>query len=276
MLYAGLGNQTFSNNGARGLVEYLRTGRWRQLRAALAARPFDPRPLWRRALSLSVLRALPRPLYDCIMALRHRRVIPQFSTRAGALDPHWAGADAIARAFAAEDPHYNSAFAASAMDERTFWQAGGDFDGGDVRQGLEQVHGIALRDICGYRPLVEFCLGLPTDQFLRDGQDRWLARRLAQGDVPPQIAQEKRYGFHLADYHARLVRDQARWLEQVERMEDDPDIAGLIDLPRARALLQNLPDRPSADPEEYEPVMLALPRIMAAARFVRWHKGSNN
>jgi asparagine synthase (glutamine-hydrolysing) len=42
-----------------------------------------------------------------------------------------------------------------------------------------------------YRPLVEFCLGLPAAQFLRNGETRSLMRRTLHDVLPPQILQRR-------------------------------------------------------------------------------------
>jgi asparagine synthase (glutamine-hydrolysing) len=39
-----------------------------------------------------------------------------------------------------------------------------------------------------HRPLVEFCLGLPADQFVRPGETRSIHRRALAGVLPPEVA----------------------------------------------------------------------------------------
>ena len=57
----------------------------------------------------------------------------------------------------------------------------GEMHAGDAVQGFEQLYGLSWRDVTTYRPFVEFCMGLPVDLFVHDGQNRWLARELSKG-----------------------------------------------------------------------------------------------
>ena len=48
--------------------------------------------------------------------------------------------------------------------------------------------GVELRHPFFSRPLVEFCLGLPADQILRDGWTRSIQRRALAGLIPEAVA----------------------------------------------------------------------------------------
>lgn len=71
-------------------------------------------------------------------------------------------------------------------DVRRFLKTGNEC-AGDVSQAFEQLYGLRRRDISAYRPLGEFCLSLPPGDFLADGVDRRLARRMGDGSVPDRI-----------------------------------------------------------------------------------------
>jgi asparagine synthase (glutamine-hydrolysing) len=68
-----------------------------------------------------------------------------------------------------------------------------------------------------YRPLVEFCLALPPDQLLRNGEGRSLMRRVLSGLLPPRILTRKSKGA-INEAFSRalqndweLVDDPCRW-----------------------------------------------------------------
>ena len=68
-----------------------------------------------------------------------------------------------------------------------------------------------------YRPLVEFCLAVPPDQFLRNGEGRSLMRRALSDLLPPRIRTRKSKGF-INEAFSRalqndweLVDDPCRW-----------------------------------------------------------------
>jgi len=71
LLDAEMGNDSFSNDARWSYVEFLRTGRWRQLKRLLAARADDTRPMWRKVASLSLLRVMPAALRQAVRSLVH-------------------------------------------------------------------------------------------------------------------------------------------------------------------------------------------------------------
>src|SRR5262249_37747132 len=52
---------------------------------------------------------------------------------------------------------------------------------------LRAHFGIDAREPAFDRRLFEFCLGIPEDQYLRKGQDRWLIRRAMRGRLPAEV-----------------------------------------------------------------------------------------
>ena len=70
---AAYGNQTLSNDGRWSYVEHLLRLRWRQLVLTLSRRRGDPRPLWRKFASLSLVPLFPMGWRNTIRRLRHPR-----------------------------------------------------------------------------------------------------------------------------------------------------------------------------------------------------------
>ena len=54
--------------------------------------------------------------------------------------------------------------------------------------------GIDIRTPAFDRRLVEFCIGIPQDQYLRNGCDRWLIRRAMKGRLPDVVLANKKSG----------------------------------------------------------------------------------
>ena len=54
--------------------------------------------------------------------------------------------------------------------------------------------GIDMRLPAYDRRLVEFCIGIPEDQYLRDGRERWLIRRAMKGRLPEVVLNNKKRG----------------------------------------------------------------------------------
>lgn len=273
MLTGDMGNETFSNPGAWAFTEYLLAGHWRQLARALAAHHPDERPLWRRFVALCLMPLLPDRAWRFLHERRHGR-LPDRAERGG-VSPRWAAA--IDAAGSASAPGLRDFVGAPVRSHAAFWRWIQGEDGqclAELYQALEILHGIPTRHPAAFRPLVEFCHGLPTELFLRDGTDRWLAREMAKGRLPEAQRLNRDHGAHQVDWHLRIGRARADLLDELERMEDDPDIAALLDLPRLRGLLTDFPAN-DADASAF-PYVTTLVRAMSAGRFVAFAKGRND
>jgi asparagine synthase (glutamine-hydrolysing) len=111
-----------------------------------------------------------------------------------------------------------------------------------TQKGVLAEWGVDVRDPTADRRLLDFCLGLPTDQFLRDGQMRALAKRALADRLPPAVLAAPRRGLQAADWHEGLTADRARLGREVARIEACPAAARVLDLPRMRRLLETWPE----------------------------------
>ena len=150
-----------------------------------------------------------------------------------------------------------------------------DGEGAEIYQAFEQMYGVPQRDPLAYRPLVEFCWGLPTNMFMRDGQMRWLAKKMAKGIMPEEQRANRLNGRWDADWHLRIGRRRADFLAEIDRLEGDERIASMLDLPRLRAALEDWPERTETDPQKYFSREFAVPRGLLTARFINYVERSN-
>lgn len=271
MLTADLGNFTISNDAPWFPVEFLRQGKLGALASALAGRPTDSRPLWRKFAALSLLPLLPESWRDRVRALaggprdwvelvsllKPERRIGHCARRAAR--PLLAG-----RA----GPRSRSEW---------IWQAWHSADSGeDLDLGFERLHGLRRRDVTAWRPLVEFCLGLPTEQFVKGAEHRRLARRMAVGQLPEAQRCNPRYGLHHPDWHLRLGRRRGDLLAYAERMAAHPQLGALFDFDRMQHLLTDWPEAAPLDPADAVPRQIGLTRAITAAMFVGYAEGRND
>jgi asparagine synthase (glutamine-hydrolysing) len=273
LLTADFGNQTYSNEARWGYVEYLLGLRWRQLRLALRDRPGDDRSIWHKLAALSLLRVLPAPLRRIVRNWRHgsrgnlNRLISVL--------PDAAEAEAAARARTGGAMVERELFARQ-VDSVAFEYAWRDCEAAEVQQGFEQVYGIRQIDVPAYRPLAEFCAGLPTDQFLRNGTSRWLARRMAVGRLPEAQRNNTAVGWHNVDWHERMTPRLTELRQQAEAIAGNPALAGLIDPAKLLEVIDNWPAEPSFEAEGWVAQSAGLPRGLLAARFVAHVSGRNS
>ncbi len=75
--------------------------------------------------------------------------------------------------------------------------------------------GVDLRHPFADVRLVEFCLGLPSDQGYQAGWDRWLMRRAGQAFLPPSVAWRKKKTSFAAHIYHMTKTDDRNFIEQV-------------------------------------------------------------
>ena len=265
------GNETFSNAGEWGLIEYFLHGRWGELRAALHTIADDNRPLWRRFVGECLLPLLPPTVWRWQRAVRGVRDTREL---ASPLRADYVAAHALNARGDAQD----GALGASAPRSQRQWLAralsGAFEESSDVWQGFEQLYGVPMRDPAAYRPLAEFCFGLPTNLYLRGGQRRWLARELARGKLPEAQRTNQRNGRHHPDWLAKLAPRRAELRAELDRLEHVPELAEMLDFPRLKSALEDWPDQtPIA--EDALALQVALTRGLTTARFINFVSGRN-
>ena len=273
LLLAEWGNFTFSDKGSWGFVEYLLKGRWRQLWLALARQRSDRSMAW-RFLSQSVLPLLP----DSAWVGLRRLAFPGRQSELDLLQP----LSPAYRASSGADRRLRDAgIVADRYQPRTHRQSQALFfqdherESGEIYQAFEQMYDLPQRDPMAYRPFAEFCFGLPTEMFMRDGTTRWLAKQMAKGIMPEEQRTNRLNGRWDADWLLRVRRRRDDYVTEIQQLASDPRMAAMLDLPRMKSALENLPDRTELDPQKYFSAEFAVPRGMLAARFIKYVEGRN-
>lgn len=271
LLLAEWGNLTFSDKGDCGFAEYFLTGRWRQLWLALTVPPIHTGSLLRRFTSRCLAALLPNLLWLRLRSLvLGTKMLAEVAQPLSAEYRRTSGADERLR------------LSGKIADRHQPWNRRdarrhliGEADPAPFYQGLEQMYGIALRDPTAYRPFVEYCLGLPTKMFMRDGKMRWLAKQMAKGIMPEEQRNNALSGWWDADWHLRIGRRRKEWLAELDRLEKDDRLGSMLDVPRLRAALEDWPDQTYADPHKAFAIHLAVPTAIVTARFVNYVEGRN-
>ena len=272
ILGAGLGNMTFSTMAPWAYGEFLRNGKWRQLWQLAANRLNDPRPVWRRIAAHAVMPQLPATLRGRIRGIVHRH------DQAQPFANPFLAAEGRLGHLRYNDNETGNIMTSDREESRQRYivdKYAGAGIGGEVAQGVEQVFGIRLRDVTAYRPLIEFCFGLPTDQFVRNGETRWLARRMALGRMPDKQRTNRLYGRHNVDWHARLTPRLGDLRRQVEALAHHPDLGPLIDTDRLLVAIKNWPEHTPRNEIEAAKLRFFLPAVLYIARYVDQMTGRN-
>jgi asparagine synthase (glutamine-hydrolysing) len=229
------GNATISWHASGHLAAWARDGQWRDIwREVTAISAATSRPLWRLIAGQIVKPLLVNPVME-----RWRRLIR-------APEP-WVRYSAVNREFAREwkitermrqcghDPEFKTI-----VDQREGrfklikpgrsilgfrWQESGAGFGLDVRDPTSDAR------------LMEFCLSVPDDQYVRDGHDRWLIRRAMKDLMPAAVLDEKRRGLQAADIGRRLLAHLDEAEAALERIEHSELAGKYLELPLMRRTL---------------------------------------
>jgi asparagine synthetase B (glutamine-hydrolysing) len=133
-----------------------------------------------------------------------------------------------------------------------------------------------IRTPANDRRLVAFCIGIPEDQYLYKGRDRWLIRRAMEGRLPEIVLNQRKCGAQAADWYPRLTRARNHIAEEVKRLAANPEVASILDMQRLKATLDSWPD---CQPPEYTPGekhLLAVPDALATGYFIENLTGTNS
>ncbi|HYW16187.1 MAG TPA: asparagine synthase-related protein, partial [Allosphingosinicella sp.] len=147
-------------------------------------------------------------------------------------------------------------------------------DTGNYNKGFLAGWGIDVRDPTADRRLIEFCLTVPADQYLRRGIRRALARTAFADRLPARIVDERRKGYQAADWHEGLVAGRDELGGELGRIEACGE-AGAIDHEAMRRLAENMPEGGWHKPATTQRYRGALLRGVSAGHFIRKAAGSN-
>ncbi|MEA3051683.1 MAG: hypothetical protein QOG72_586 [Sphingomonadales bacterium] len=269
LLTGAKGNMSFSYDGMPFLTQLASSGRllrlaresWLLVRngtrvgtvAAQTLGPFVPAPLWR---GISRMRGKGRKLTD------YTAINPD-AFKAMRLDEL-----AVERGL---DPNYRPR--RDALETR-LWALGRN-DSGNYNKGALAGWGLDTRDPTADRRLVEFCLAVPLEEYLRDGQRRALARTAFADRLPPAIVGEKLKGYQAADWYEGLSEARPAISEELGRIAATAPACAALDSRKLESLVADWPTGGWAKQAMVEKYRLALLRGISAGHFIRKASGSN-
>jgi len=277
LLGGDLGNLAFSADGLDRLSELRRDGAWgRFTREMLALRRTQPAVAWHRLVGNHILRTLPPGAAAQLRTWRHGNV-PRW-WRGGAINPDFLHATGLDKHYARHGIVNNDWLAAggrvalmrySLIRSRMMSEGAG---------ALRTLTGVTMSDPFADRRVLDFCLALPADQFLRDGQTRSLARRAFADRLPPEIASNTRRGAQNTDWHARLTPLRDSMAADIERLERSALASRLLDIPRLKGIIDRWPKDGGAvlhDGSDGTLFRVTLLRALHLGRYLRWVEGGN-
>jgi asparagine synthase (glutamine-hydrolysing) len=267
LLTGQAGNMSFSYTGAESLPDMLARGRlitlFRQLRllGRNGAR-------FESTMAYTIGPFLPARLWKAINKVRGRHLgIENYS----AVNPE--AAQAMREEAAAVGLDFNYRPRRDPFGTR-LWVLG-RVDTGNYNKGTLGGWGIDVRDPTADRRLVELCLSIPADQYLRDGRGRALARSAFSDRLPPQIVNEGRKGIQAIDWHEGLSEARAAVADEVDRASQVAVAGEALDLKMMKQLVDDWPQGQWNSDKVNRRYRLALLRGVSAGHFIRKSAGSN-
>lgn len=211
------------------------------LRALAHARQWRP---YREELVFHARSLGPRGLVGALapgVAVRaYHRLRPQESwADRSVINPQWARELGLDRRLT-ENPA--SPLSGSSRQQRLELIASGRDTGGAAWAELSGAYGLEARDPTSDKRLVEFCLGLPEDQYVRGGQSRRLVRRVMAGRMPAEVLMNQRRGRQAADIGHRVLASRDEIDEAMYEVRWSPLSQRCLDIPRVEAAWAGLQD----------------------------------
>lgn len=265
------GNNTISWPGWPQAIDHLLEGR--MFTACRQWRLFylrSPHSRWVSLRKLFIEPIVPKKLADWAERRRHPHRIAPWQDHA-AIRPDFALAmDVDARAAAAgHDFRYRMR-----RGDRIGALTSIDY-AGDWLAAEKAVTGVEVRDPTADLDVVEYCFGVPPEQYLAEDIDRSLIRRAMWGRLPEQVLTNDLTGLQAADWYEKLTRSRERIVDEIATLATSPLARRAIDFERLDRAVNNWPDGGWGSREVVEEYHLALTRGVAGARFLRWMESAN-
>jgi asparagine synthase (glutamine-hydrolysing) len=149
-------------------------------------------------------------------------------------------------------------------------------DQGTYNKGILAGWGIDQRDPTADKRLVEYCLSLPTQQYLGNGMTRALAKRALTDRLPKAVLAEQRRGYQAADWHEGTTASRKEIAFELDRLAACSSAAKLLDITRLKRLVEIWPNSGWERENIIESYRLALLRGISAGHFLRKASRSNH
>jgi asparagine synthase (glutamine-hydrolysing) len=257
LLNGNCGNSTFSYDGMAAFSTWFRSGHWgtlaRVARQLIRARHISVRSIVRRAVWPSL------PFWVRSVTDPHMR---GFSLDYSILRPEIAQQLDLERT-AFHNLNRNSPDGRTML--RNLLTYGDVADTPVLSQGGWQID---FRDPTYDRHVVEFCLTVPLEEFMRGGQLRSLARRAMVGRLPASTLNRTQRGRQSADWYVNLEAVRGRMAVEMDRLQGSPLTSRLLDLARMRSLIEHWPTSGFAAPAVNSSHHIALTQGFSVGKFL--------
>jgi asparagine synthase (glutamine-hydrolysing) len=146
---------------------------------------------------------------------------------------------------------------------------------GDWIAAEKAVTGVEVRDPTADLDVLEYCFGVPAEQYLVEGIDRSLIRRAMWGLLPESVLTNRLSGLQAADWYEKVSSQREQIAAEIAELSSSPLARRAVDLARLEKAIKTWPTGGWDSPKVVEEYHLALTRGVAGARFLRWVESAN-
>jgi asparagine synthase (glutamine-hydrolysing) len=252
----------------------LAAGHWLQAWREARAQRRPGRSVLRILVGQGLVPLLPDSLWRALRRLRSPDDVvfsttPPWMARTP-ISPHFAATERVAERVRAKgfDPLFRPSVDTRRARLDTLTLTGGAK--ADIGAGYEALFGVQIRDPARDVHLVDFCLAVPEDQWLRHGQSRWLIRRAMRRRLPAEVLDNEYRGLQAADWLERLQESSERIASELERLATCDLVSTTLDVPRLRRLVAGLPNAAGSPERLFRDYRGVLDSGLMTGSFLRW------
>ena len=144
---------------------------------------------------------------------------------------------------------------------------------GAIETKISLANGVAKRDPTRDKRVIEFCLRVPGEQYVKMGEERSLIRRGMEGILPDEIRLNTlRRGIQSADWVQRIIPQWDNIIEQLQSMINDKNTSKYLDVEKLR---KAMPPKGRLPDWEHRYLIRMLLISLIFTRFLDIHNPSN-
>ena len=278
LLTGGQGNLTISWDGSGLLPGWIQRGAWlrawREVRAMV--RRGTTRWALRAFLGRGLLPLLPRPFRMLVDFSRNRTPLLGSPWRVySVIHPHFAAERKIVERARAVGHDVRFLYEADYRRLRYRTLTGLD-QAADYGHAFLGLYGADVRSPTNDVRVAEFCLALPEEQFLRDGEEKWLIRRAMVDRLPQEVLYNPHRGLQAADASEKMFAARRRFLGEIHRLEQCEPARRALDLHRMRRMIENWTEDDSGSALKIQGESLLIQRGIMVGRFIEWFQAGGS
>lgn len=148
-------------------------------------------------------------------------------------------------------------------------------DGGNFYKGVLAEWGLSIREPAADKRVIEYCLAVPFEEYVRGGVPRSLARRAFSARLPQAVAGLRQRGYQSADWYENLGRDLEGFEREIDTIARCAGASDALDLEWLRETLRSWPQRGWDRQEVIGRYRWGLLRGISAGHFMRKVRGTN-